>query len=176
MGITLDRGYWNFVKRVPKRFAHIDPRQKVTKALWTDSEREARIKAASVEAEYTAYWEGLAAGHAHDAAAAYEAARQLAKARGYPYRPAAELAQGPINDLLTRIEIVAGTRGSLEQVAEARALLGGVEQRRLPLGRVVADFENSGFDLVGILGLDQLDAMVGGVKERLVPKGSVDDE
>lgn len=140
MGITLDRGYWYFVKRVPKRFAHIDPRQKVTKALWTDLEREARIKAASVEAEYTAYWEGLAAGHAHDAAAAYEAARQLAKARGYPYRPAAELAQGPINDLLTRIEIVAGTRGSLEQVAEARALLGGVEQPLVTISTALEDF------------------------------------
>lgn len=44
MGITLDRGYWNFVKRVPKRFAHVDPRQKITRALWTDSEREARTK------------------------------------------------------------------------------------------------------------------------------------
>lgn len=26
MGITKDRGYWYFVKRVPKRFAHVDPR------------------------------------------------------------------------------------------------------------------------------------------------------
>lgn len=30
MGITLDRGYWYFVKRVPKRYAHVDARQKVT--------------------------------------------------------------------------------------------------------------------------------------------------
>ena len=57
MGITLVRGCRYFVKRVPKRFAHADSRQKVIRALWTGFARKARIKATLVEAEYVAYWE-----------------------------------------------------------------------------------------------------------------------
>ncbi|UFS65026.1 hypothetical protein LO749_00150 [Paracoccus denitrificans] len=128
MGITKDRGYWYFVKRVPKRFAHVDPRQKVTRALWTDSEREARIKAAAVEAEVMAYWEALVAGQADDAAAAYEAARKLAQARGFPYRPAAELAAGTIDNLLTRLEALIRSDGTFAPLAEASALLGAMDK------------------------------------------------
>lgn len=140
MGITLDRGYWYFVKRVPKRFAHVDSRQKVTKALWTDSEREARIKAASVEAEYLAYWEGLAAGESDDAAAAYEAARRLAKSCGLSYRPASELAQGPIADLLKRIDLVASVTDRAGREAEAQALLGGIDQPQATISKALGEF------------------------------------
>lgn len=113
MGITKDRGYWYFVKRVPKRFAHVDPRQKITRALWTDSEREAKIKAAAVEAEIMAHWEALALGQSGDAAASYEAARKLAQARGFPYRPAAKLAAGTVDGLLERLEALMRPDGSL---------------------------------------------------------------
>ncbi|HRM73152.1 MAG TPA: tyrosine-type recombinase/integrase [Paracoccus sp. (in: a-proteobacteria)] len=140
MGITKDRSYWYFVKRVPKRFAHVDPRQKVSRALWTDSEREARIKAAAVEAEVLAHWEALAAGHAGDAAAAYDAARRLAKNRGFPYRPVSELAQGPIDDLLRRIEMVAGAKGGVEREAEEVALLGGVDQPQMTISMALDEF------------------------------------
>lgn len=127
MGITLDRGYWYFVKRVPKRYAHVDPRQKVTQALWTDSEREARAKAPAVEAEFMAYWEALAAGESRDASAAFEATRKLAKARGFAYRSAADLAAGPLGDLLARIEALSPSGNALPAMAEAEALLGAID-------------------------------------------------
>lgn len=107
-------------------------RQKVTRALWTDSEREARIKTAAVEAEVMAYWEALAAGQADDAAAAYEVARKLAQARGFPYRPAAELAAGTIDNLLTRLEALIRSDGTFAPLAEASALLGAEDK---PLSR-----------------------------------------
>ncbi|WEF23411.1 DUF6538 domain-containing protein [Paracoccus sp. S3-43] len=140
MGITKDRGYWYFVKRVPKRFAQVDPRQKVTRALWTDSEREARIKAAAVEAEVMAYWEALAVGQTDDAAAAYEAARKLAQARGFPYRPAAELAAAPIDDLLTRLEALIRSDGTFAPLAEASALLGAIDKPPVSITAALADF------------------------------------
>ncbi|SHN63218.1 DUF6538 domain-containing protein, partial [Oceanicella actignis] len=48
MGIYCDRGRYYFVKRVPKRFAHVDPRQKITRCLHTDSRREALARAPAV--------------------------------------------------------------------------------------------------------------------------------
>ncbi|WP_147393062.1 hypothetical protein [Paracoccus siganidrum] len=117
-----------------KRFAHVDPRQKATRTLWTDSERAARIKAAAVEAEVMAYWEALAAGQADDAAAAYEAARELAQPRGFPCRPAAELAAGSIDNLLTRLEALIRSDGTFAPLAEASALLGVMDKPRLDHG------------------------------------------
>lgn len=140
MGITRDRGYWYFVKRVPKRFAHVDPRQKVTRALWTDSEREARIKAAVVEAEIMAHWEALAAGHDGDAAASYEAACRLAQARGFPYRPLSELAAGPLDEILSRIEALQRADGTLAPPPEAAAVLGTQDRPPVSITAALADF------------------------------------
>lgn len=140
MGITKDRGYWYFVKRVPKRFAHVDLRQKVTRALWTDSEREAKIKAAAVEAEFMAYWEALAAGRSDDAVASYDAAVKLAHARGFPYRPASDLASGPLESILERIESLVRSDGSFAPPLEAAAVLGGVEEPQVTITEALADF------------------------------------
>ena len=49
VGIAKDRGYWCLAKRVPRRFAHVDGRQKVTQALHIDSRREALANAPVVE-------------------------------------------------------------------------------------------------------------------------------
>ncbi len=140
MGITLDRGWWYYVKRVPKRFAHVDPRAKVTRALWTDSEREARKKAPSVEAELFAYWEALAAGRAGDAAAAYDAAKRLAKARGFDYRAAVDLAGGSVDDLLARLEALVRGDGSFAPVVEAEAILGAVDKPPVKLSAALHEF------------------------------------
>lgn len=94
MGITLDRGRWYVAKRVPKRYAALDPRGIVRIALRTDSEREAREKAPAVEAELQAYWSALEAGQSDEAAVRYKATVALAEARGFAYRPAADLAVG----------------------------------------------------------------------------------
>lgn len=125
MGITNDRGYWYFIKRVPKRFAHIDSRVKVTRALWTSSKREAQAKAPAIEAEYMAYWEAMAAGEKNDAAAAFEAAKRLAQARGFPYRRAADLlTSGTMEEILARIESLIRDEKRLAPSIEAGAILG----------------------------------------------------
>lgn len=145
MGITKDRGYWYFVKRVPKRFAHVDARQRVTRALWTDSEREARAKAPAVEAEFMAYWEALAAGESADAAAAYDAAKRLAQARGFPYRRAADLAAGSVEEILSRIEALVRS-GDNFNPAESAALLGFTEAPEMTLSAALSEM----FDFAAI--------------------------
>ncbi len=142
MGIHKRGGRWHFIKRVPRRFAHVDGRTFAKVSLGTDSESEARRKAVAVEAELIAYWEALAAGRGDDAARRYEAARALAAARGFDYRPAGDLAAGPLEDLLARLEsLVRG--GKLAPDAEIDAVLGLVDRPRLPLSAALDEF----FDL-----------------------------
>lgn len=141
MGIYLDRGWWYFVKRVPKRFAHFDPRQRVSRALRTDSKREAAAKAVFVESEFMAYWEALAAGETPDAMRRYEAARKLAEARGFAYYTSAELLQpGAEAEMSARLlEGLAGP-SHVAPWAEVEALLGLADPPQLTLSRALTEF------------------------------------
>lgn len=139
MGITKDRGYFYVVKRVPKRFAHVDPRSQVRRALHTDSEREARAKAPLVEAELMAYWEALATGQTADALAAYDAAKHLAQTRGFSYRQVANLAAGPLDEILTRLEALTRPDDSPASVTEATAILGAVEEPPVTVSGALAE-------------------------------------
>lgn len=59
---------------------------------------------------------------------------------------------------------------------EVPVLLRCIEKHRLPLGRIVADFEDSGLDLVAIFVLDHFHAVGGTVEEGFVAKRAIDDE
>lgn len=108
MGIVNDRGRFYWVKRVPKRYAGLvrgaDGQlvSQVRQALHTDSKPEARLKAAQIEAERMAEWEAMLAGDGASARAHYEAARKLAQARGFTYRPIGEVTKD-IPDLVARL-------------------------------------------------------------------------
>lgn len=125
--------------RVPKRFAHVDKRIQVRRPLWTDSERDARAKTPAVEAEFMAYWEALAAGRKHDAAAAYDAAKRLAIARGFSYRPAVELVDASHDELVARLETLTGKELASSNEIEVAAVLGGAE---IPSVTLTAAFED----------------------------------
>lgn len=140
MGITKDRGWWYYVRRVPKRFAHVDPRPRITRALFTDSESEARKKAVVVEAEIMAYWEALAAGRSQDAAAAFDAAKRLATARGFAYRPAVDLAGGSLDEVLGRLESLVRKDGSFAPLVEAGAVLGAVDEPGVTISEALKEF------------------------------------
>lgn len=113
MGIVNDRGRYYWVKRIPKRYAGLvrgadgQPVTQVRQALHTDSKPEARLKAAQIEAARMAEWEAMLAGDAASARAHYEAARTLAQARGFTYRPMAEIAGGELSELLERLTSLA---------------------------------------------------------------------
>ncbi|MDT8343458.1 MAG: integrase, partial [Thermohalobaculum sp.] len=139
MGVHKRGGRWYVIKRVPCRFAEIDARTFVKVSLGTDSESEARRKAPAVESELLAYWEALAAGRGEDAGRRYEAARALAAARGFEYRPVGEIAAGPLADLIARAEaLVRG--GKLVPPEEAAAILGTVDRPRLAFSAALDEF------------------------------------
>lgn len=139
MGIRKRGDRWHYFKRVPRRFAHLDGRDLVRVALHTESRSEAQRKAVAMDAELLAYWEALAAGRDDDADRRYQAARALAEARGFEYRPASEIAAGPLDDLLARLESLV-RNGRLAPAEEADAVMGVVEPPRLSLSAALDDF------------------------------------
>ena len=140
MGITEDRGRWYFVKRVPKRYRDLDPRDQVRVALWTDSKAEAQAKAPRIEAELEAYWQALETGNSADAEAHFAAVRQLAERRGFSYRPATDLIAGDFAELFRRIESLERGTGATARPVEYQAVLGGVEAPILKMSEAPARY------------------------------------
>lgn len=149
MGVTKDRGRWYWVKRVPRRFAGLvrgtdgKPVKQVRQALHTDSETEARAKAAQIEAARLAEWECLRAGDTGQARRHYEAARDLAEHRGFSYVPMGTLASGDLSDLLARVLSLADGATLSASPETAEAVLGAVPESLPDLEQVLEDY----FDL-----------------------------
>lgn len=123
-------------RRVPKRFATIEPRELVSQSLHTDSEQLAKLKADAAWAELIEGWEARLAGDTDDAERRFEAARELAERRGFRYLPAAKVATLPKADLLERIEAVPEHKGE-PNLVEAAAILGGVSEPPITVTRAL---------------------------------------
>jgi len=124
---------FSLYKRVPKRYASIEPRTFVWCSLGTDSEREAQDKAPLVWSQMLDGWEAKLKGDTKDADLRFEAAKELAAARGFRYMPANRLA----DDLEQVVERVAAISGPEDQpdAFEAEALLGGAEPPALKVSQ-----------------------------------------
>ena len=123
-------------RRVPKRFAPIEPRELVSQSLHTDSEQLAKLKAEAAWAELIEAWEARLAGDTEDAERRFEAARELAERRGFRFLPAAKVGALPVAELLERVEAVPEHKGEPNPV-EAAALLGGVSEPPVTVTRAL---------------------------------------
>lgn len=110
-------------KRLPRRYDLVEDRKEILHSLHTDSRDVAETKAKVVWAELVQGWEARLAGDTQDAEARYEAARNLAKTRGFRYLPGAQVAKLPLEEILKRVETVSVARGR-PNLAEADAVLG----------------------------------------------------
>jgi integrase len=81
-------------------------------------------------------WEARLAGDTSDAEQRFEAARDLAAARGFRYLPAAKVAALPTEELLARVEAVPERRGQPDKI-EAAAILGGAQEARITVSRAL---------------------------------------
>jgi hypothetical protein len=106
MGITRrgKKGLFQHFRRVPKRYARVEPRILIRTALHTTDENLARGKAAQIESLQDLQWEARLAGRDGEAQAEFQKLRDLAEARGVVYLPAHEVAQLPAEAILERIE------------------------------------------------------------------------
>ncbi|MEM7721729.1 MAG: DUF6538 domain-containing protein [Pseudomonadota bacterium] len=146
MGIVNDRGRYYWVKRVPKRFAGLvlgqdgKPVTQVRQALHTDSAAEAQAKAAQVEAARIAEWEALAAGDSKSAYSHYQAARKLAQAHGFSYRPVEDLATDDTRAIIDRLLSLVENGNLTASDARIDAVLGAVPAVMPTLSQVKGEY------------------------------------
>lgn len=127
---------YHIAKRVPVRYAPVEARSEIWVSLKTDSEEIARQKAPRVWNDLINAWEAKLAGDTADAEKAFEAANNLARARGYRWLTNSEIAKLPVHSYLERIEAVA-TRNGVPDVKEADALLGVAKPPAITVNRAL---------------------------------------
>jgi hypothetical protein len=119
-------------RRVPRRYRGIEPRETVWISLHTDSETIAKSKADRAWSQMIEAWEARLAGNSADA----EAARDLAKARGFRYLDAGAVAKLPVGDVVERVEAIPSAANQPDAV-EAAALLGTVPEPRITVTKAL---------------------------------------
>jgi integrase len=123
-------------KRVPKRYESVEPRKFIWLSLHTDSMSEAETKKGPAWEQLVAGWEAKLAGDTSDAEQRFEAARELAEARGFRYMRVDKVAKLPTGELLARFDAVS-VRNGKPDLKEAAALLGGAKEPELTVTRAL---------------------------------------
>ncbi len=123
-------------RRVPCRFAKVEPRTTVWVSLKTDSKSIAEQKSVAVWQELLDAWELKMNGQSENAEIRFRAAKDLAQARGFNYLPSTSVAQLPLADLLNRVEAVSALDNRPDPI-EASALLGAVQAPQITIGRAL---------------------------------------
>lgn len=124
---VLKRGEtYYLMRRVPRRYARVEPRGTVWVSLHTDSQDIARQKAPHAWQHLIEGWEARLAGDRGDAERRFDAAKELAAIRGFRYLDAERVATLPQDEVLERVEAVVDRNDKPDKL-EAAAVLGGVE-------------------------------------------------
>jgi integrase len=131
---------WYLKRRVPKRYAQVEPRLVIWDSLKTDSYSVAVQKSAGVWLSYIEGWEARLAGRDDDAAVKFRAAQQLAAIQGFQFLSMAKVEQAPLEEIMLRVEASRNANGAPD-AAVASALLGAVEAPKLKLSGLVEHAE-----------------------------------
>ena len=139
MGGLIKRGdIWHLRMRVPKRYLAVAERKEIHRSLGTDSARRARELLPDVTAKLLAELEAMTIIKDHpDDASAYHAAQRLAQARGFTYRPLSDHLDGPMEEILDRVEASSAD----PDTETAKALLGAFDEPALVLSGLVDEVE-----------------------------------
>jgi integrase len=123
-------------RRVPKRYASVEPRQTVWISLHTDSEAVARSKSDRAWGQMIEAWEARLAGDTEDAETRLAAAHELARVRGHRYLDVGRVSKLPVRELLERVEAVSAP-GGVPDRAETTALLGTAQEPQITLTKAL---------------------------------------
>jgi len=132
-------GTLHFRKRVPRRFADIEPREYVWISLHTDLEDVAKRKAGAVWEEMLEACEAKLNGDTEDHEQRLVAAKHLAGIRGYRYLPSSKVLKLPDDEFYARVRAVVRKDGTIDD-READALLGAVPKPKLTLSESLKEF------------------------------------
>lgn len=138
-------GYWYLIRRVPTAVSHLDKRGIVrasTHIPIADDPRGVRAArvVAKLNADLEAYWRALVAGEGAEARQRYDDARRLARALGFDYATASDLAGRDLGEILRRIEALV-RRDIVDSQPEVAAVLGGVEKPTFRLSELFEEYE-----------------------------------
>jgi hypothetical protein len=133
------KGTLYLYKRVPKRYASVEPRTFVWISLRTDSPSVAKTKEAATWEQMVAAWEAKLAGDTTDAEQRFAAARDLAEAQGFRYLRSDQVAKLPLDELRDRFAAVSAFKASPDSpdMLEAAAVLGGAKEPALTVSRAL---------------------------------------
>lgn len=133
------KGTLYLYKRVPKRFASIEPRKFIWISLHTDSPTIAKAKEGVTWEQLVAAWEAKLAGDSSDADERFQAARDLAEARGIKYLRSDQVAKLPLEELRDRFRAIPSFKDEPDKpdMLEAAALLGGAREPSLTISKAL---------------------------------------
>ncbi|MGG9998711.1 DUF6538 domain-containing protein [Pseudovibrio ascidiaceicola] len=130
MGYTLSRGVYYFVKRVPARYAAVEHRSRIQLSLKTKSPDVAEKKSLMVEERLIAYWEALLANKEESALEHYDAALNFAAAHGFTYLSLEDVVATPLDDLLSRVDVIPEAEVPKKNSATIAGVLGTAKPKR----------------------------------------------
>jgi integrase len=139
MKLTLRNNIWHLRRRVPTRFAAVEPRAEVWISLKTDSRQQAVLKAPAVWENLLAGWQALLAGRSDDGAAGLDAARNIAASFGLTYKPMRDVADLLLEELLARVELLQRRDGSIN-FAAAPAVLGAIDVPSITVSEALEEY------------------------------------
>ena len=136
-------------RRVPVRYASVEDRKFIWVSLGTDSASDGKTKADAIWQQHVQGWEAMLAGDTAVAQEKFDAAREIARSRGFNFRPASKVLEGPLEDLLRRVEAIPTRKGKPDGKTAA-ALLGTVPDPGLKVSKALDLFwELTSTDLMG---------------------------
>lgn len=138
-------GIWYLVRRVPKEFAALDRRGLVrisTGVAVADDPRGVRARGAvqALGAGLETYWRNLKDGSSGEARLRFVTATMRARSLGLAYRTNEELAAGPLDEILARINLLLD-RNAVDNEKDVAAVMGGEKRPALRLSDLVKEFE-----------------------------------
>ncbi len=120
-------GRYYYRRRVPSEVASYDNRETVCISLKTNDVRAAKRKADIYNEQIEEYWRSLIVTGSTYEEQSYKQAVAIARAHGFNYKYAADIAKSPIQEIVDRVLLVQSNQNP-EMVA---GILGGVDQPEL---------------------------------------------
>lgn len=125
--MILRSGVYYYWRRVPKKLANLDDRAPIVRhSLKTDDLVQSRSRRDILEHADNDLWGSmlLEGKGTEQAVAAYKSAKLRAEVLGFIYRPAEEIAQAPIEDIMQRLAAIMDSR---TPISVETAILGGAD-------------------------------------------------
>ena len=140
MTLILRGTIWYIKRRVPQRFALVEPRPSVWISLKTDSRSEADRRAEAAWKEALAGWEAALVVATGDGESRYIAAQTVAKQRGFTFLPVEQVAALPIDDMVQRIEATLNPAGDKIEPHLAAGILGTAQKPKITLSKALETY------------------------------------